>query len=68
LGDLQLSDPPYPNRADHRWGSASPLRNAQNERLTRRFALPVLALIAVLTCAAYGMDFPASHWRYSRLT
>jgi uncharacterized BrkB/YihY/UPF0761 family membrane protein len=31
-------------------------------------ALPVLALIAVLTCAAYGMDFPASHWRYSRLT
>jgi protein-S-isoprenylcysteine O-methyltransferase Ste14 len=30
--------------------------------------LPVLALIAALTYAAYGVDFPASGWRFSRLT
>lgn len=30
--------------------------------------LPVLALIGVLTYAAYGLDFPASGWRFSRLT
>jgi protein-S-isoprenylcysteine O-methyltransferase Ste14 len=31
-------------------------------------ALPVLALVGLLTYAAYGMDFPASGWRFSRLT
>jgi protein-S-isoprenylcysteine O-methyltransferase Ste14 len=31
-------------------------------------ALPALILVGLLTCAAYGLDFPSSAWRFSRLT
>lgn len=31
-------------------------------------ALPVIALLGVLTCVAYGVDFPRSQRRFSRLT